>query len=42
MLLEKGKEPPIGELVESYPLAGDTSGAVATDEYTAEKMRPAG
>jgi hypothetical protein len=37
LLLEKGKEPPIGDLVQSYPLAGDTSGAVATYEYTAEK-----
>lgn len=38
LLLEKGLEPPIGERVETYLLAGDTSGAVATYEYTAEKM----
>jgi hypothetical protein len=37
LLLSAGARPPAGKLAERYPLSGDTSGAVATYEYTYER-----
>ena len=38
LLLAPGAEPPLGERVETYPLAGDTSGAIATYEYSYKRQ----